>query len=289
MKPVTTGDNSAVLDLGRAPRQELASLGVLFKLTLRQYLHGRRMLVLLALSLLPCALAALIRSLNPRVPPETLEFALVFNLIPHGLAPLTALLYAAGMIQDEVEDQTLTYLLLRPLPRWGIYVTKLLATLVTTTVLIAAATAALYFAVYWGTAELWGTILPTRVLQVAAIFALAQIGYCTLFGFIGLLTRRALIAGIGYIVLFEAVLANLEFVIRVLTVVYYARALAIHWLDLPQHVLDEWKSKWSLDKLPILDADTCVLTLLVFGVVAAGVAAYWFGRREFRMKTPEGS
>ena len=58
-----------------------------------------------------------------RFPPraEKLQFALVFNLIPHALAPLAALLYATGIIQDEVEEQTLTYLLLRPLPRWAIY------------------------------------------------------------------------------------------------------------------------------------------------------------------------
>ena len=45
----------------------------------------------------------------------------MLNFIPHALAPLAALLYSAGIIQDEVEDQTLTYLLLRPLPRWALY------------------------------------------------------------------------------------------------------------------------------------------------------------------------
>ena len=50
-----------------------------------------------------------------------LRVRLRFNLIPHALAPLAALFYAAGIIQDEVEEQTLTYLLLRPLPRWALY------------------------------------------------------------------------------------------------------------------------------------------------------------------------
>ena len=58
--------------------------------------------------------------------------------------PLAALLYAAGIIQDEVEEQTLTYLLLRPLPRWALYLVKLLATLLVTSVLTAVFTAATF-------------------------------------------------------------------------------------------------------------------------------------------------
>ena len=63
---------------------------------------------------------------------RNLQFAFVFNLIPHALVPLAALLYATGIIQDEVEEQTLTYLLLRPLPRWALYLIKLLATMLMT-------------------------------------------------------------------------------------------------------------------------------------------------------------
>ncbi len=58
--------------------------------------------------------------------------------------PLAALLYATGIIQDEVEEQTLTYLLLRPLPRWALYLVKLLATLLVTAALTAVFTAATF-------------------------------------------------------------------------------------------------------------------------------------------------
>src|SRR6266852_6513003 len=112
-----------------APGRCFAALGELFWLTLRQHTHGRRLLVLVLLFALACGLAILLRSLSRPAPAEILEFALVFGLIPHAMAPLTALLYAAGMIQDEVEGQTLTYLLLRPLPKWTVYLTKWLATI----------------------------------------------------------------------------------------------------------------------------------------------------------------
>src|SRR2546423_56066 len=87
----------------------LSGLWALFVLTLRQHLRGRRLLILALLFLLPTVLAAIVR-FAPHAPPSShLEFVIVFHFIPHALVPLTALLYSAGLIQDEVEEQTLTY------------------------------------------------------------------------------------------------------------------------------------------------------------------------------------
>jgi ABC-2 type transport system permease protein len=289
-----TGDPTARPSLGdvtvrRSIPQELSALAALFVLTVRQHTHGRRVLVLGLLYALPCALAVVLRSLARPAPAEALEFALIFNLLPHGLAPLTALLYAAGVIADEVEEQTLTYLLIRSVPRWALYVTKLLATLCVTTVLVAVATTALYACVYWGTPEMWGEVFPGRVLRAVAVMVLAQVGYCALFGFLGLATRRTLIAGVIYIVAVEGVLANLDFIIRELTVVYYVRILIVRWLGLPAELLQRYLRAWRLDLDKVPSADYCVVTLLVFGLAATVLTAVWFARREFRVKTPEGN
>jgi ABC-2 type transport system permease protein len=290
MNPATSADLPAVgIDLRRSPLRELSALAELFRLTLRQHTHGRRLFVLAALYALPCGLAILLRSLSRPAATDALEFALVFNLIPHALAPLTALLYAAGVVRDEVEEQTLTYLLLRPLPRWALYATKLMATLLTTSLLIAAAATALYVAIYWGTPELWGEIVPGRIGRAVAVLALAQVAYCALFGWLGLFTRWSLIAGVVYIVAFEGVLANLEFVVRSLTVVYYVRILVLRWLGLSAEDLRHWQGDWELDLTTVPDAGTCALTLVGFGMAVTALAALWFARREFRMKTPEGS
>jgi ABC-2 type transport system permease protein len=250
---------------------------------LRQHLRGRRLLVLSLLFLLPSILAGVVR-LNPHAPPpEHLEFAFVFNLIPHALATLTALLYAAGIMQDEVEGQTLTYLLLRPLPRWALYLTKLVTTMLVTLVLTGAFTTLALVVIYWNTSELWGDVLPWRALKIAALLALAQVGYCSLFGALSLVTRRSLIAGLAYIILFEGLLANFNFVARQLTVMYYFRVLSVHWLVLPD------AREWSLDMGTAPGAGACAAALLAASAVFALVGAVLTMRREFRMKTPEGS
>src|SRR5947209_4341195 len=106
----------------------LTSLWTLYTLTFRQHLHGRRWMVMAVLFLLPAALAVLIRATAEGAPPREVEFVLGFFFIPQALLPLVALVYASGIIQDEQEEQTLTYLLIRPIPRWAIYGVKLLAT-----------------------------------------------------------------------------------------------------------------------------------------------------------------
>src|SRR5262245_13557962 len=85
-----------------------SALGTLFWLTLRQQLHGKRLIILAVLYALPIGLAVLIRTLPHPPDPAHLEFALIFTMFPHVLVPLTALLCASGVIQDEGEEQTLT-------------------------------------------------------------------------------------------------------------------------------------------------------------------------------------
>jgi len=282
-------NNSAeTYEVRRSFGGELSGLAVLLGLTLRQQLRGRRLLVLVVLYALPCVLAIVLRSLSRPAPTDILEFALVYNLVPHVLAPLTALLFAGGMIQDEVEEQTLTYLLVRPLPRPALYVCKLLGTLFLTTLLVAASTTGLYLATYWNTTEMWDGGVVKRVLLTAGIFALGQVGYCSLFGCLGVLTRRTLIAGVIYIVIFEGLLANLQFMVRSLTVVYYVRVMALRWLDLPTQLLNQWQSNWGLDLNKSPDGSSCVLKLLGIGLAITVLAALGFSRREFRLKTPEG-
>src|SRR5437588_7885978 len=235
---------------------QLSALGALSILTLRQHLGGRRLLVLSILFLLPSVLVAVVRLTPHSPPPAHLEFAFVFNLIPHALATLTALLYAAGILQDEVEGQTLTYLLLRPLPRWALYLTKLATTILVSSLLTGIFTVLALVVLYWGTPELWANVLPWRALKIAALMALGQTAYCSLFAALSLFTRRSLIAGLAYIIVFEGLLANFEFVARRLTVMYYFRVLAVRWLELPA------AREWSIDLGTAPSAAACVVTLL---------------------------
>jgi ABC-2 type transport system permease protein len=274
----------------------LRGLATLYALTVRQHLHGKRWMVIGALCSLPAGLAILVRATSSDVPPMALEILLAMMLLPQLLLPLVALLYASGIIEDEQEEQTITYLLIRPLPKWAIYVVKLLATITTTVALTAIFTTLAFAAVYIGAEapiEGWGA----RLLKTAGIHCLAVTAYCCLFGLVSLLTRRALVVGVVYIAVIEGLLANLPFGIRLLTVIYYARMIAYRTLSYivatPHGEENIAAEAWQLnlrDDPELLThpvQSTCFLVLILGCVVCAALGAWICSQREFHVKTPE--
>jgi ABC-2 type transport system permease protein len=277
-------------------RISVSSLTTLYVLTLRQYVHGKRWIVMGLLFVLPAALSILLRATAPKIPGGGLEFLIVFMLIPQALLPLVALVYASGILQDEQEEQTITYLLIRPIPKWALYLVKLLATLTTTVILTAFFTALTYAAIYVG-GDAGGENIALRCLKAMSIHGLSVIAYCCLFGLISVFTKRTLLAGIVYAVIIEGVLANLPFGIRLITVIYYARLIAYHSLNFvveaPHGTENIAADAWQLDlrRDPNLlnhpELGTCLLVLLVGSLVCALLAAFLCSRKEFYVKTPE--
>ncbi|MBI1917383.1 MAG: ABC transporter permease [Planctomycetes bacterium] len=264
-------------------RLDWFALATLFRLTLRQHLHGLRLPLICSLFALGAVTAFLMR-LAATTPLEVrdLELHVVLTLLPLALAPLAALLYASGMIRDEIDDRTLTYLLMRPLPRGAVYVTKLVATYLLTALLSGLFAVLTLVVVYWGQPGFWGEILPGRALQLVLLLALMLVAYCSLFGLLGLFTRSALVAGIAYIILIEGMLGGIDFAVRLATVMYYFRVLAVRWLDLR-------KGAWGINLAEAPGTVACVLTLLIVGVVATLLGAKKFSASEFGVKAPERS
>jgi ABC-2 type transport system permease protein len=278
----------------------LTSLWALYTLTLRQHLHGKRWMVMAGLFLLSGGLAILIRTTAPDLPPVQLEFIVAFMFIPQAILPLLALVYASGIVRDEQEEQTMTYLLIRPIPKWALYLVKLFATLTTTVFLTAAMTALLYVTIYAGVHPDWNDV-ALRCLKAASIHSLAVITYCCLFGLISLVTSRALVVGILYAGLFEGLLANLPFNIRLATIIYYTRLIAYRSLSFATSFQnggqinknDIAAEVWQLNVAedpglahhPQLRA--CVTVLLAVSLFCAVAAAVLFSLREFYVKTPE--
>ncbi len=298
LSPVTKAGIDQAPSGRRSRGVNLTVLWTLYVLTLRQFLHGKRWMVVAVLFLLPAGLAVLVRFLDPDVPSIILEFLFAFMLIPQALLPLLALIYASGMIHDEQEEQTITYLLVRPLPRWALYVVKLLATLSITVLLTVVFTAITYAAIYVGR-DVSSPEVLRRFGNAAWIHALAVVAYCCFFGLLSLVTKRALIVGIIYSVVFEGLLANLPFGIRLLTIIYYARLIAYRTLPFietnPNGTFNISAEAWQLhvrtdpDLLEHPSQSTCILTLLIASAVCTLIASIICSQREFHVKTPEGN
>jgi ABC-2 type transport system permease protein len=305
MKPLAAADSMTLapettLDLRSPESSRLVSCWTVYVLTLRQHLHGKRWMVVAAACALCAGLVVLVRATaGAEIPTNRLEFVFAFGFIPQAILPLLALIYASGIVRDEQEEQTMTYLLIRPIPKWALYGLKLLATLTTTVILTVGLTFLTYAAVYLGAG---GDLkeVSLRAVQAASIHALAVVTYCCLFGLISLLTNRTLLVGIVYTALFEGLLANLPFSIRLATVIYYTRLIAYRSMEflasrsrVPSDKIDLAAQAWQFDVAtdPALlehpQLRTCVIVLLTASALSAVLAAVLFSLREFHVKTPE--
>jgi ABC-2 type transport system permease protein len=283
----------------------LGALVTSFTLTLRGLLLWKRMLGLLFLSLLPLLVIVIFRTVGVndinRNSPGSLprwfmqiEYFTILVYYSSVVIPITTLLLSSGMIRDEQENQTLTYLMLCPIPRWALYLSKLLAAMLVAFVLISVTTGIVMLSLWTGagvkTPEPWyGRWLA--MLPINGLLILANGG---IFAFISVLVRPALIVGVIYIAVFECFLANFPFALRKFTSVHYYQCIVCNWLGdqytylsfpKPESVM-EW---WPIAQEVRPETQECVITLLSIFLVSTLLAMYFFTKKEYRLKTPEGN
>jgi ABC-2 type transport system permease protein len=263
-------------------RPSLGALATVLAITAARQVRGSRIWGFVLLFAAPAALALLVRRYDATYDPASQEKLLVFGLVPQAIIPLTALLFASGLVRDDGEEQTLTYLLIRPVPRWMIYVVKALGTALVTSAFAAVFTTAALAAIYAGLPEYDAGWIVARAGVVAGLSALALLDYIAVFGCLGLVTKRSLAVGVGYILLFEGLLANVPFLVRYGTVMFYNRVLGVRWLGVPGET-------WKIDLETAPGAAVCLLVLIGAAVFFIALGGWIFSTREFRVKTPEGS
>jgi ABC-2 type transport system permease protein len=303
----------------------LGSLWTAFTLSMRNLCRLRRLLALAVLFLMPVVLLIVFRTvaipditknqqqivmrqqgdgtwkevrqnLDPdRLPREMMraEFISVFWIIAIVAAPLTILLFASGMIRDEQEDQTLTYLMVRPVPRWAIYFTKLLASIIVAWILTILGIAVALLTLWWGSNEPPTAGVLARFFWMALAFLLLIAVNGSVFAFVGVFFRRSLIIGAVYIAVFEGFLANFPFVLRKFTTMHYFQCIIRNLIGDDYMKWNRSRTDpvfmWSIANEVVPDTQECVITLMVVMLLASLLGMYFFSTREFRMKTPEGN
>ena len=282
MTPTTTSPIGLPVQL--AGGLKFSAWLTLLRISVLQFVRGKRLIIMALLFALPTFLAMLARYYHEGSHglAAQLEESMIFYMIPQALVPLSALILASGMIRDEVEGQTITYLLIRPIPRSLIYLAKLLAAWIVVAALTTFFTTTALIAIHWGAADLWGAIIPNRALRVSALSALSLLVYISLFGGLSLVFRWILPLGVAYIVVFEGFCANIDFAVRRVTVLWYVRIIAERWYGL--HI-----EAWGIKLQEAPSAAEALLTLVIAALVMALASAWLFGRRELRVKTPDGS
>jgi ABC-2 type transport system permease protein len=175
----------------------MRSLRAITGATVRQVL-GLRRAIIFGLATLAPALVFLLTA-QTLVDEAALDrfLGMIVSLYFPLLVPIVALIISASALGDERRDGTLSFLVLRPIPRSVISGSKFLGAVLVTSGLNALGGAALgiVYAIETGS---WDVVLP---LVVGGI--VASIVYASVFVPLGFFTDRAVLIGLAFVFIFE--------------------------------------------------------------------------------------
>jgi ABC-2 type transport system permease protein len=171
----------------------------LIEVTLRGLLGRRRIILLILLAALPVLIGLLVRVSGGRPDADRVLDALVVRLV----MPIIALSIGTAALGSEIEDGTAVYLMIKPIARWRIALSKMLVA--------AALTAALVVP----SVVLTGLLLvgrgdtTTTIVAFGVACLLGGSAYAAAFMTLSIYTSRAFLLGLAYVLIWEGVLAGL--------------------------------------------------------------------------------
>lgn len=231
------------------------------RLTVRALLGRRRALIMGVLPVLLLALATLVRlqgGADDRAATHILSgFALA------AMVPLIGVIAGTGAIAPEIDDGSVVYLLAKPVPRPTVVFTKF----------VVAAAITLLFTVVPVYAA--GMILNGNSQQIATAFAVATavaaVAYSAVFLLLGTVSRNAVVIGLIYALVWEALLGRL---------VAGARNLSIQ----------QWSLSFAEEIAAAGSRISSEVTLTAGTILLAVVtaAALWYAGRRLRSLTLAG-
>ena len=238
--------------------------GTIIALTARQLFGQKRTLFIALLMVIPIFFALLYRLNSEQADPQHWVANVLFvRVLVGSLLPFVALIFGTAALGTEFEDGTAVYLLSKPVARWKVLASKLIVAWAATAVFVVITSLISAPLALQGSGVSGGSMIAGFVIaEVVAAFV-----YCAIFLALSILTAHALIAGLIYVFVWEAVLTSLFSGLRYLSVREYAIALA-QWIgNIPDSVLDAH-----------IRGVTALILLAVIGVGAVWLGVRWLVR-----------
>jgi ABC-2 type transport system permease protein len=230
-------------------------MGPILVLTLRALSRSRRLLAVIVLLAIPALLALLFLGSRTAENGGQFAFQVFYFLVVPILIPLTTLVLATSALGGEVEEGTILYLTLKPVPRAAIVGAKLLAVLLISIVLVEISSTLTYLIAAHGSPT------PQDLGAIAGAAAAGCLAYTSVFLPLGLFfPKRALIVGFFYVLFWEGTLSGLSTGLATLSVRRYV-----------QGVLEAGLGSSPLASLYPSAVSGTISLLVVCGLLIAGI------------------
>ena len=141
--------------------------------------------------------------------------------------PLLGVFYGTGLIADEVEDKTVTYLFTRPIPRGAVLLGKYLAYLVCTGLVLLPSIMMVFFLLVPVGGGSLAAAFPALVKDLG-LLGLGLAVYGAVFALVGAWFKRPLLSGLIFVFGWEPVAVALPGYMKRFTVAHHVQALVPH-------------------------------------------------------------
>jgi ABC-2 type transport system permease protein len=209
-------------------------LNAVFRLSLATLVKSRRTLMIGVLCFLPVigSIFGTAFMLSGIAQQEVTGFSLTSFIIVNGyvhvLLLVVTLFYGTALVSDELEDKTLTYLLIRPVSKATIYMGKYLAYLVAAALLLLPS-ATLCFLISMAADPPGESSRHVPILlQDLAVLSIGILAYGALYAVIGAVTKRPVFVGLAFTFIWETLVTFIPGYLSKLTIKHYLSALLPH-------------------------------------------------------------
>lgn len=187
-------------------------------ITARGLFGRRRFLLLFPLPLILIGMAWLASTLGTA---EEIAGAVLVGIGVAVVLPVIALIIGTGVLGSEIDDGTVVHILTKPLSRWKIVFSKLVVAFAVTTIAVAP------------TMFVSGLIIDSARLGLAfaAASTVGALAYSAVFLALSVLTRKPVLLGLLYVMIWEGLLGNFVSGTKVLSVQQYVVSLAQRLAD----------------------------------------------------------
>jgi ABC-2 type transport system permease protein len=176
----------------------MSVIAPIVEVTARGLFGRRRIFLLVLLAALPVLIGLLIRIAGGRPDVDRVLDTLVVGFV----MPLVALIVGTTVIGSEIDDGTAVFLMVKPIARWRIVLSKALVAAGLTAVLIVPA-------VIIASILLSRTDLATTLAAFTVACFLGGTAYAIAFLALSVFTSRAFLIGLAYVLIWEGVLASI--------------------------------------------------------------------------------
>ena len=194
-------------------------MGPVFWLSLRQLTGRWRLALIFLLAALPVGLAVIVSITVSDADDfdESFINILLDSMLVAAILPIVTMALSTAAFGNEVEDRTLSYLVLKPISRWRIAMPKVLASIAISGPLLIASGVVAALLGFDGD-------LRAALAVGVAIFA-GVAAYAAVFTWLGLLTNRAIAFALIYVLLWEGVIGSFLQGVNYLSVRGYTLAI----------------------------------------------------------------